>query len=83
MITYREYLEAHKIIDTYRMQLKQSVFTVRDLSINQKVKRNYPESLDYWISEIIGEDVLIRTTEKEDDPEYNDFLVNIAELRQP
>lgn len=81
MITHREYLKAQKIVDTYRLQLKQSEVTVNDLFANQRVRRNYPESWDYWISEIQGEDVLLRTTEKEDDPEYDDFLVNIAEIR--
>jgi hypothetical protein len=81
MITHKEYLEAQKIVDAYHSQLKQSVVSISDLSINQKVKRNYPESWDYWITEIQGEDVLIRTTENEDDPKYDDFWVNVAELR--
>lgn len=81
MLTHREYLEAQKIIDMYHSQLKQSVVSARDLSINQKVKRNYPESWDYWVTEIQGEDVLIRTTENEDEPNYDDFWVNIAEIR--
>lgn len=80
MITHKEYLEAQKIVDTYHLQLKQSVISISDLSINQKVKRNYPESWDYWVTEIQGEDVLIRTTENEDDSKYDDFWVNIAEL---
>lgn len=81
MILYKQYLEAQKIVDVYHSQLKQSVVSTSDLSINQKVKRNYPESWDYWISEIEGEDVLIRTTENENDPKYDDFWVNVAELR--
>lgn len=52
-----------------------------ELSIDQKVKRNYPESWDYWISEIDGEKVLIRTTFKKDDPDYDDFWVDIKEIR--
>lgn len=81
MITHREYLEAQKIVDSYHSQLKQSVVSTSDLYINQKVKRNYPESWDYWVTEIQGEDVLIRTTENEDDSKYDDFWVNVAELR--
>jgi len=81
MITHKKYLEAQKIVDAYHLQLKQSVISTSDLSVNQKVKRNYSESRDYWVTEIQGEDVLIRTTENEDDPNYDDFLVNVAELR--
>ncbi len=81
MILHREFLEAKKIVDEYNLQTEQSVLNVNNLSIDQKVKRNYPQSWNYWVSEIQGEDVLIRTTEKEDDPEYNDFLVNISDLR--
>ena len=81
MITHKKYLEAQKIVDAYHLQSKQSVISTSDLSVNQKVKRNYSESRDYWVTEIQGEDVLIRTTENEDDPNYDDFLVNVAELR--
>lgn len=59
----------------------QSVVSISDLSINQKVKRNYPESWDYWVTEIQGEDVLIRTTQNEDDPKYDDLRVNVTEIR--
>ncbi len=81
MITHRKYLKALEIVNLYQQQILQAVVNINDLSPNQKVKRNYPESYDYWISEIQGEDVLLRTTEKEDDPEYDDFLVNIGEIR--
>lgn len=81
MITHKEYLEAQKIVDAYHSQLLQSVVSTSDLSINQKVKRNYPESWDYWVTELQGEDVLIRTTENEDDPKCDDFLVNVVEIR--
>lgn len=81
MITHEKYLEAQKIVDAYHLQLKQSVVNINDLSINQKVKRNYPESWDYWVTEIQGKDVLIRTAENEDAPDYDDFWVNIAEIR--
>ena len=81
MIRYSEYLRAKKIIEEYKLQKKSSIVKIEDLTINQKVKRDYPESWDYWVTEIKGEDVLIRTTEKEDDPEYNDFWVNVSGIR--
>lgn len=81
MILYKHYLEAKKLIEAYEDQLNEALVSSNNLHINQKVKRNYPESWDYWISEIKGEDVLIRTTEDENDPKYDDFLVNVAELR--
>ena len=50
MITHREYLEAQKIVDAYHSQLKQSVVSTSDLSIDQKVKRNYPKYDDFWVN---------------------------------
>jgi hypothetical protein len=52
-------------------------------SIGQKVKRDYKESWDYWVNEIVTETgrVLIRTTESKDDPEYDDFWVSVKELK--
>jgi hypothetical protein len=78
---HREYLKALKVIKSYEEQMEKSSVKVSDLSINQKVKRNYPESWFYWVSEIVGEDVLLRTTEKEEDPECDDFMVNVSEIR--
>ena len=80
MITYREYLEAQKIVDAYHSQLEQSVVSTSDLFVNQKVKR-YNRKSWWWVSEIQGDDVLIRTTENEDDSDYDDMWVNIAEVR--
>lgn len=81
MITYSEYLKAQKVVDDYKLQMSESLVKLSDLSINKKVKRNYPESWDYWVTELQGEDVLIRTTEDVNDPLYDDFLVNISEIR--
>lgn len=81
MILHTDYLKAKKVVEEYENQLANSVVRVNDLNINQKIKRNYPESWDYWVSEINGEDVLIRTTEDKDDEMYDDFWVNISELR--
>lgn len=50
------------------------------LAVNQKVKRNYVESWDYWISEVSGDMVLIRTTERIDDPSYDDFWVSVNDI---
>jgi hypothetical protein len=80
-ILHTEYLKAQKIVDEYQLQLKQCAISITDLVINQKVKRASMYSSNYWVSEILGEDVLVRTTENVDDPYYNDFFVNIAELR--
>jgi hypothetical protein len=75
------YLQAKGIVNAYEKQISESILKPGDLTINQKVKRNYPESWDYWVTEFQGEDILIRSTEDENDPNYNDYLVNIAELR--
>ena len=80
-ITYAKYQEAKKTIAQYEEQLKKAVVKITDLKIDQKVKRDYPESFDYWVSEIEGDDVLIRTTEDHNHPEHDDFLVNISEIR--
>ena len=80
-VLHRDYLKATKIVEEYLSQFRQPCANIDDLSIDLKVKRNYPESWDYWVTEIQGRDVLLRTTEKLDDPKYDDFLVNISEIR--
>jgi hypothetical protein len=74
-------MDGKEILKEFELEKGYDPITTSDLSINQKVKRNYPESWDYWVTEMQGEDVLIRTTENEDDPKYDDFWVNIVELR--
>jgi len=80
-ISQREYLMAKEIVAQYEKQMESATVKPSDLSINQKVKRNYPESWEYWVSEINGDDVLLRTTEDVNSPECGDFTVNISEIR--
>jgi hypothetical protein len=63
--------------------LVHSTLKVNDISVNQKVgfKMGNKESKTYWVSEISGNDVLIRTTESENDPDYDDFWFNISDLK--
>lgn len=63
------------------MRKKINAVNPNDLKINQRVKRDYAASWVYWVTEMKGEQVLIRTTERIDDPEYDDFWVDINELR--
>ena len=81
MILYSKYIEAKKVVDEYNEQMNNSVIRVSDLTVNQKVTRSHHNSSVYWVSEILGEDVLLRTTENENDPEYNDIWVNISDIR--
>ena len=81
MIKDKSYLKSNEIIDEFQSPLNQSIFNISDFSLNKKVKRNYPESLDYWVTEIKGKNILIRTTENLEDANYDDFWVNVDELR--
>lgn len=63
-----------------RVDGQPSDVSIDDLYIDQKVKRNYQGSWDYWVTEIDGDAVLIRTTEKMNDPKYDDFWVNVSEI---
>ena len=81
IITHKEFLEAQEIVKKYNLQMKSAVFKPADLKIDMPVRRYYPQSMVYWVTEIKGEDVLIRTTFDESDKNYDDFWVSIAELR--
>jgi len=78
-VKYLEYLEAIRIVQKYENQKLNCPFSTGNLDINQLVGVKGLEST-YWIEEIQGEDVLIRTTEDPNDPDYNDYLLNFTEL---
>lgn len=80
-LLHREYLNAIKVVEEYHLQIKDTELWMSDLSIDIQVRRNYPESQVYWVSEVNGQDVLIRTTKDEDAVGCDDFWVNISELR--
>ena len=80
-LTEREYLSAMDIVNKYNEQLKTATVKSSDLKINQEVRRSYSESNRYWIEEINGDDILLRATESSEDADYDDFIVNIAEVR--
>ncbi len=83
-ILYSEYLKAKKLVNEYQDQVGASVLNINDIKPNQKLKlesARWYNTIECWVSEMHGQDVLVRTTEKEEDPMYDDLLVNISELR--
>jgi hypothetical protein len=83
MIRHSEYLTAKQTVENYENQMKTRVnIKLDDLSIDQEVQtiHNQDKTRRFWVSEIVGEDVLIRTTFDVKDNDYDDFLVNICDI---
>lgn len=68
--------------DYYKARVAEENPKVNFPQLNQKVKRNYPESWDYWVEEIdlTNSKVLIRTTEDYNDSACDDFWVEVGTL---
>jgi hypothetical protein len=79
-VLHSHYLSALSLVEEYHRQKENSVLQISDLTVDLPVRMNHPNSQTYWVSEVIGEDVLIRTTEDEHSPEYDDYLVNYTVL---
>ncbi len=89
-ILHSEYKKAKALVDAYIKQIESWDANIHpnicDLKIDQKVHivaKFGTYDYDYWVTEIIGHDVLIRTRENINDREYDDRWVNIIEIRLP
>lgn len=81
MITGKEYREAKAIVAQYEHQeYEASRKSLGKLELNQPIRWTRAPGLSFWIHEIRGDEVLIRTTESANDPDRDDFWVAYDKL---
>lgn len=81
MITITEYLAAKQLVHDYEEQERiVARENLGELKLNQQIRWKRAPGLDFWIQEIRDDGVLIRTTDSENDLNYNDYLVAYDQL---
>ena len=80
-ISNNRYLEAKELVKKYEKLLKKAPLKKCNISIDMEVKLDDIDKI-YWVSEISGSDILIRTTYSISDILYDDYLVSIWRLKK-
>lgn len=80
MIQEYEYKKAKDICDRYERQMERSELKASDLVIGETVFKLHPNSPEYCVDEVSGDDVLIRTIGKGG---WDDEWISVAGIRRP